>query len=195
MLKLVKEVFRWCFQHLYSLHCTCCLCQCLTLTYPYYVCRNPTGLPLENNFQKVTFLVAFFGCFCYIYDMSDKRGRPKVEWSLELINKTIEEEGIKSLNELKDKHRAAYSYLYNHECWGKCPLMPAEKRGRVGNIMDTNYYKVGRRKDWYDIEPILPYLERWSEQENTTVRYQAQIGCLLPEFEQYKKDHPEYIME
>ena len=93
----------------------------------------------------------------------------------------IEENQIKRIKDLPSEFQ---NYLYRTRQNNQLPFYKQRQ---------TRDESKTRLKDWYNIEPILPYLFRWAEQEGTTIRQQAKEGCLLPEWEEYCKQHPEYL--
>ena len=103
------------------------------------------------------------------------------KYSLKMILDYIEENGTTRIKDLPTEFQ---NYLYRT---GQYNQLPFYKERQTRDESKT------RLQDWYDIEPILPYLERWAEQEGTTIRQQAKEGCLLPEWKEWVKEHPEYI--
>lgn len=103
------------------------------------------------------------------------------KYSLHMILKYIEENQITRIKDLPTEY---INYLYRTGQYNQLPFYKERK---------SREEKVTRLQDWYDFEKILPYLERWAEAENTTLRQQAKEGCLLPEYNQWIKEHPEYI--
>ena len=98
-----------------------------------------------------------------------------------MILKYIEENQIKRIKDLPSEFQ---NYLYRT---GQYKQLPFHKQRQ------TRDESKNRLQDWYNIEPILPYLFRWSEEEGTTIRQQAKDLALLPEWKEYCKQHPEYI--
>ena len=103
------------------------------------------------------------------------------KYSLKMILDYIEENGTTRIKDLPTEFQ---NYLYRT---GQYNQLPFYKERQTRDESKT------RLQDWYNIEPILPYLERWAEQEGTTIRQQAKEGCLLPEWKEWVKEHPEYI--
>ena len=103
------------------------------------------------------------------------------KYSLKMILKYIEEKQIKRIKDLPTEY---INYLYRTGQYNQLPFYKQRQ---------TRDESKNRLQDWYNIEPILPYLFRWAEQEGTTIRQQAKEGCLLPEYNQWVKQHPEYL--
>ena len=103
------------------------------------------------------------------------------KYNLQMILDYIEE---KQITRIKDLPIEFQNYLYRT---GEYNQLPFYKQRQTRDESKT------RLQDWYDIEKILPYLVRWAREENTTIRQQAKEGCLLPEWKEYCKQHPEYI--
>lgn len=103
------------------------------------------------------------------------------KYNLQMILDYIEE---KQITRIKDLPTEFQNYLYRT---GQYNQLPFYKERKSRDESKT------RLQDWYDFEKILPFLERWAEQEGTTIRQQAKEGCLLPEYKQWVKEHPEYI--
>ena len=120
-------------------------------------------------------LLLYFRCNQLIhYNMTSK-------YSLKMILEYIEENGTTRIKDLPSEY---INYLYRTGEYNQLPFYKQRQ---------TREEKKDRLKDWYDFSKILPYLERWAEAENTTIRQQAKEGCLLPEYNQWIKEHPEYI--
>ena len=98
-----------------------------------------------------------------------------------MILEYIEENQIKRIKDLPTEFQ---NYLYRTGQYNQLPFYRERK---------SREEKVTRLQDWYDFEKILPYLERWAEQEGTTLKQQAKEGCLLPEYNQWIKEHSEYL--
>ena len=103
------------------------------------------------------------------------------KYSLKEIVSYIEENQIKRTKDLPSEY---INYLYRT---GEYNQLPFYKQRQTREESKT------RLQDWYNIEPILPYLFRWAEEEGTTIRQQAKDCCLLPEWKEYCKQHPEYL--
>ena len=103
------------------------------------------------------------------------------KYSLQKILKYVEENQIKRIKDLPTEFQ---NYLYRTGQYNQLPFYKERQ---------TRDESKNRLQDWYDFEKILPYLERWAEQEGTTIRQQAKEGCLLPEYNQWIKENPQYI--
>lgn len=103
------------------------------------------------------------------------------KYNLRMILSYIEE---KQITRIKDLPSEYINYLYRTGEYNQLPFYKQRQ---------TREEKVTRLQDWYNIEPILPYLMRWAEQEGTTLKKQAKDACLMPEYNQWIKEHPEYI--
>lgn len=102
------------------------------------------------------------------------------KYNLQMILDYIEQNQIQKVGDLPDSYR---NWLYRN---GQYDKLPFYKERQVRNKSKD------RLLNWYDISKILPYLERWSIEEDTTIEQQARLGCLLPEWKQWCIDHPEY---
>lgn len=105
----------------------------------------------------------------------------KSKYNLQMILDYIEE---KQITRIKDLPSEFQNYLYRTCQYNQLPFYKERQ---------TRDVSKNRLKDWYDIEPILPYLFRWAEQEGTTIYQQAKDAALLPEWKEYCKQHPEYF--
>lgn len=106
----------------------------------------------------------------------------------------IEQNDIQSATELKNSNRRFYNWVYNKKLSHQLPFYTRRKKVYLLEI-DEEYernFKENRTKDWYDIDKILPYLERYAREENTTVEQQCYIYFLLPEWEDFKSKNPDY---
>ena len=103
------------------------------------------------------------------------------KYSLKMVLDYIEE---KQITKMKDLPTEYINYLYRTGEYNQLPFYKERK---------SREEKVTRLQDWYNIEPILPFLMRWAEQEGTTLKKQAKDACLMPEYNQWIKEHPEYI--
>ena len=103
------------------------------------------------------------------------------KYSLQMILKYIDENQIKRIKDLPSEY---INYLYRTGQYNQLPFYKQRQ---------TREESKNRLQDWYNIEPILPYLFRWAEEEGTTIRQQAKEAALLPEWKEYCKKHPEYI--
>ena len=102
------------------------------------------------------------------------------KYNIQMILDYIEQNQIEKVKDLPIEYR---NWVYRN---GEYDKLPFHKERKVLNKSKN------RLLDWYDISKILPYLERWSIEENTTVEFQAKENCLLPEWKQWCKEHPEY---
>lgn len=106
----------------------------------------------------------------------------KSKYNLEMVLDYIEQNQIEKVCDLPVEYR---NYIYRT---GQYDRLPFHKDRQVRNKSKGK----DRLLDWYDLSKILPYLERWSIKEGTTVEFQA-INCALkPEWKQWCIDHPEY---
>lgn len=106
-----------------------------------------------------------------------------VRYTIEDILKYVEDNGITKTKDLPSNY---LNYIYRYKLSDRLPFIQ-EKKKRKAQRKDSN-----RLQPWYDIEKILPFLERWAYEENTTVEEQARQGCVMPEWQQWCIDHPEY---
>ena len=106
-----------------------------------------------------------------------------VKYTIDDIIRYVEDNGITSTKDLPSSY---LNYIYRYKLSHRLPFIQ-QKRRKAKQRKDSN-----RLQDWYDISRILPYLERWSIEENTTIEQQAIWGCLEPEWEQWCIEHPEY---
>ena len=106
-----------------------------------------------------------------------------VKYTIEDIIKYVEDNNITKTKDLPSNY---LNYIYRYKLSDRLPFIQ-EKKKRSKQRIDSN-----RLQPWYDISRILPYLERWSIEENTTVEEQARMGCLMPEWLDWCERHPEY---
>ena len=106
-----------------------------------------------------------------------------VKYTIEDIIRYVEDNNVTSTKELPSSY---LNYIYRYKLSHRLPFIQNKKQ-RSKQRKDSN-----RLQEWYNIEPILPYLERWAWEENTTVEQQAIEGCLMPEWQQWCEEHPEY---
>ena len=106
-----------------------------------------------------------------------------VKYTIDDIIKYVEDNGITKTKDLPSNY---LNYIYRYKLSDRLPFIK-EKKQRLKQRKDSN-----RLQDWYDISRILPYLERWAWEENTTIEQQAREGCLMPEWEDWVEKHPEY---
>ena len=106
-----------------------------------------------------------------------------VKYTIEDIIKYVEENNITKTKDLPSNY---LNYIYRYKLSDRLPFIK-EKKQRSKQRIDSN-----RLQPWYNIEPILQFLERWSIEEGTTLEEQARLGCLMPEWQQWCEEHPEY---
>ena len=106
-----------------------------------------------------------------------------VKYTIEDIIKYVERNNI---TKTKDLPRSYLNYIYRYKLSDRLPFIQ-EKKQKSKQRIDSN-----RLQPWYNIEKILPYLERWSYEEGTTIEQQAREGCLMPEWLDWVQRHPEY---
>ena len=110
-----------------------------------------------------------------------------VKYTIEDILKYIEDNNITKTKDLPSNY---LNYIYRYKLSDRLPFIQ-EKKKRSTQRKDKEW-RENRLQDWYNIEPILPYLERWAYEEGTTVEFQAKEGFLEPEWEDWCERHPEY---
>ena len=106
-----------------------------------------------------------------------------VKYTIEDIIKYVEDNNITKTKDLPSNY---LNYIYRYKLSDRLPFIQ-EKKKKSKQRIDSN-----RLQPWYNIEPILPYLERWAWEEGTTIEQQAIWGCLEPEWEDWCEKHPEY---
>lgn len=106
-----------------------------------------------------------------------------VRYTIDDILKYVEDNNITSTKQLPSSY---LNYIYRYKLSDRLPFIQ-EKKKRKAQRIDSN-----RLQPWYDISRLLPFLERWSIEEGTTIEFQAREGCLEPEWQQWCIDHPEY---
>lgn len=106
-----------------------------------------------------------------------------VKYTIDDIIKYAEDNNVTSTKQLPSNY---LNYIYRYKLSDRLPFIQ-EKKKRKAQRIDSN-----RLQPWYNIEPILPYLTRWSEEENTSIEQQAREGCLMPEWQDWVQKHPEY---
>ena len=110
-----------------------------------------------------------------------------VKYTIDDIIKYAEDNNITRTKDLPSNY---LNYIYRYKLSHLLPFLQ-EKKKRSTQRKDKEW-RENRLQDWYDIERILPYLERWSIQENTTIEQQAIEGFLQPEWQDWVQRHPEY---
>ena len=106
-----------------------------------------------------------------------------VKYTIDDILEYVEVNNVTSTKDLPSNY---LNYIYRYKLSHRLPFLQ-EKKKKAKQRKDSN-----RLQSWYDIERILPYLERWAWEENTTIEQQAMEGCLMPEWEDWCERHPEY---
>ena len=106
-----------------------------------------------------------------------------VKYTIEDIIRYVEDNNITKTKDLPSNY---LNYIYRYKLSDRLPFIQ-EKKQRSKQRIDSN-----RLQPWYNIEKILPYLIRWSEEENTTIEQQAREGCVMPEWLDWCEKHPEY---
>lgn len=106
-----------------------------------------------------------------------------VRYTIDDILKYVEDNNITSTKQLPSSY---LNYIYRYKLSDRLPFI-RDKRQKKAQRTNQN-----RLQPWYDISRILPFLERWAWDEGTTIEFQAREGCLMPEWEQWCIDHPEY---
>ena len=106
-----------------------------------------------------------------------------VKYSIDDIIRYVEDNGITKTKDLPSNY---LNYIYRYKLSHRLPFIQNKKQ-RSKQRKDSN-----RLQPWYDIERILPFLERWAYEEGTTVEQQAREGCLEPEWQDWVENHPEY---
>ena len=102
------------------------------------------------------------------------------------IDDILEYVRVNNITSTKDLPSNYLNYIYRYKLSHLLPFIQ-EKKKRSKQRKDSN-----RLQDWYDISRLLPFLERWSIEEGTTIEQQAREGCLMPEWEDWCERHPEY---
>ena len=110
-----------------------------------------------------------------------------IKYTIDDIIKYVEDNNITRTKDLPSNY---LNYIYRYKLSHLLPFLQ-EKKKRSTQRKDKEW-RENRLQDWYDIERILPYLERWALEEDTTIEQQAIEGFLQPEWEQWCIDHPEY---
>ena len=106
-----------------------------------------------------------------------------VKYTIEDIIRYVEDNGI---TKTKDLPSSYLNYIYRYRLSHCLPFIQNKKQ-RSKQRKDSN-----RLQPWYNIEPILPFLERWAYEEGTTIEQQAREGCVMPEWQDWVEKHPEY---
>ena len=106
-----------------------------------------------------------------------------VKYTIDDIIKYVEDNNITKTKDLPSNY---LNYIYRYKLSHRLPFIQ-NKRQRSKQRKDSN-----RLQEWYDIERLLPFLERWAYEEGTTIEQQAREGCVMPEWQQWCEEHPEY---
>ena len=106
-----------------------------------------------------------------------------VKYTIDDIIKYAEDNNI---TRTKDVPSNYLNYIYRYKLSHRLPFLKDKKEKATQRINQN------RLQSWYDIERILPYLERWSIEEGTTIEQQAREGCLMPEWLDWVERYPEY---
>lgn len=119
---------------------------------------------------------------------NNKGQKGESKFNLQMVLDYIEQNGVTRMKDLPENLR---NYIYREKLSSKIPF----NQGRAEKRLERKekQFKENRLQDWYNIERILPYLERWAREENTTIEQQAIWGCLELEWQQWCLEHPEYI--
>ena len=112
--------------------------------------------------------------------------------TLEEVILFVEENQIKNPVELSKVNKPYYNYIYRNRVTDKIPFLHKKVFHHRGDYDYEKEFREARTKEWYDIERLLPYLERYAKEEGTTVEEQCYIYFLLPEWEDFKQNHPNY---
>ena len=108
-------------------------------------------------------------------------------YTLQMVLDYVETHGVTKMIELPKNLR---NYIYRDGLVDELPFNK-DRREKLRQKKEQEW-RENRLQDWYDISRILPYLERWSIEEGTTIEQQAKEGFLEPEWEQWCIEHPEY---
>ena len=113
-----------------------------------------------------------------------------IEEKLQEIIQFCETENITKTGDLKNKNRSYYNWIFNNKLSDQLPFVRTRKKGLA--ISYEKKEKAARLQEHYDLERLLPYLERYAEKEGTSVEEQCRKYYLLPEWREWKENHPEY---
>ena len=108
-------------------------------------------------------------------------------YTLQMVLDYVETHGVTKMTQLPKNLR---NYIYRDGLVDELPFNK-ERREKLRQKKEQEW-RENRLQDWYDIERILPYLQKWSEEEGTTIEQQAIWGCLQPEWQDWVERHPEY---
>ena len=136
-------------------------------------------------YERIALLV-FFNIHLIVnllYLIRKQSFKNMVKYTIDDIIKYAEDNNVTSTKQLPSNY---LNYIYRYKLSHLLPFLQ-EKKKKAKQRKDSN-----RLQEWYNIEPILPYLERWAYEENTTIEQQAIWGCLEPEWQDWVERHPEY---
>lgn len=120
--------------------------------------------------------------------------RTRVIWSVEKIQKMIEENNINSMAELMKLDKKAANWVYS-KClvdvfFKKYTKEKKYTQEKLQRRIQIEYNERGGRV--YDFEKFKDELERWAKEENTRVIDQCwELHCIT-EYVKYKEEHPDY---
>jgi len=125
----------------------------------------------------------------------EQQVRTRVIWSVEKIQKMIEENNINSMAELMKLDKKAANWVYRErfvDLFFKKYSNEKEKytQKKLQRRMQIEYNERGGRV--YDFEKFKDEVERWAKEENTRVIDQCwELHCIT-EYVKYKEEHPDY---
>lgn len=109
--------------------------------------------------------------------------------TLEQVILFVEENQIQNPVELAKVNKPFYNFIYRNRVTDKIPFIHKKVFHRGDYEKE---FRENRTKEHYDIERLLPYLERYAREEGTTVEEQCYIYFLLPEWKDFKEKNPNY---
>lgn len=126
-----------------------------------------------------------------------EQGWERVTWSVEKIQKMIEENNINSMAELMKFDKRAANWVYRERFvdlffkkYSNEKYTEKYTPEKLQRRMKAESNERGGRV--YDFEKFKDELERWAKEENTRVIDQCwELHCIT-EYVNYKKEHPEY---
>ena len=136
-------------------------------------------------YERIALLV-FFNIYLIpnlLYLIRKQSFKNMVKYTIDDIIKYAEDNNITRTKDLPSNY---LNYIYRYKLSHRLPFLKDKKEKATQRINQN------RLQSWYDIERILPYLERWSIEEGTTIEQQAREGCLMPEWKDWCEKHPEY---
>ena len=125
----------------------------------------------------------------------EQQVRTRVIWSVEKIQKMIEENNINSMAELMKLDKKAANWVYRErfvDLFFKKYSNEKEKYTpeKLQRRMKAESNERGGRV--YDFEKFKDEIERWAKEENTRVIDQCwELHCIT-EYVKYKEEHPDY---